>query len=46
MNHNRIYDIIAILVVAVWGTTFICTKILIQYGLSPQEIFFYRFLVA
>lgn len=40
------YHLIAILTVAIWGMTFISTKILINYGLTPQEIFFYRFLVA
>lgn len=43
---NTLYNIIAIAVVAVWGTTFISTKILIENGLAPQEIFFYRFLAA
>lgn len=40
------YHLIAILTVAIWGLTFISTKILINHGLTPQEIFFYRFLVA
>lgn len=40
------YHVIAILTVAIWGLTFISTKILIQHGLTPQEIFFYRFLIA
>ena len=31
------YHILAILTVAVWGTTFISTKILINNGLSPQD---------
>ncbi len=43
---DTLYNIIAIAVVAVWGTTFISTKILIGYGLAPQEIFFYRFITA
>lgn len=29
-----------------WGTTFVSTKVLIQNGLSPTEIFTYRFLLA
>ena len=33
------YHLIAILVVAIWGLTFISTKILINHGLTPQEIF-------
>lgn len=40
------YHILAILTVAVWGTTFISTKILINNGLSPQEIFLLRFIIA
>ncbi len=40
------YHLIAILTVSIWGLTFIATKILINHGLSPQEIFFYRFLIA
>lgn len=40
------YHLIAILTVAIWGLTFIATKILIHHGLTPQEIFFYRFLIA
>ncbi len=31
---------------AVWGTTFVSTKVLIQNGLSPTEIFTYRFVLA
>lgn len=40
------YHILAILTVAVWGTTFISTKVLIESGLSPQEIFLLRFIIA
>ena len=40
------YHLIAILTVSIWGLTFIATKVLISYGLTPQEIFFYRFLIA
>lgn len=40
------YHLVAILTVSIWGLTFISTKILIQHGLTPQEIFFYRFLIA
>ena len=40
------YHLLAILTVGVWGTTFISTKVLIENGLSPQEIFFLRFLIA
>ncbi len=40
------YHLIAILTVVIWGLTFIATKVLINHGLTPQEIFFYRFLIA
>lgn len=37
---------LALLTVTIWGATFVSTKILINNGLSPNEIFFYRFLIA
>lgn len=40
------YHLIAILTVIIWGTTFVSTKILINYGLTPVEILLYRFLLA
>lgn len=43
---NFVYHLMAIFVVAVWGVTFVSTKVLINYGLSPQEIFILRFIVA
>lgn len=36
----------ALLIVAVWGCTFVQTKVLINAGLRPDEIFFFRFVVA
>lgn len=45
-KKNYTYHIIAILVVGIWGLTFISTKVLIGHGLSPQEIFLLRFLIA
>ena len=44
--HNAKYHILAILTVAVWGTTFISTKVLITNGLTPHAIFFIRFVIA
>lgn len=38
--------ILAFLIVAVWGVTFVQTKVLINAGLTPTEIFFCRFLLA
>lgn len=47
MGQNKgFYHFLAILTVVVWGATFVSTKILINNGLSPNEIFFYRFLIA
>ena len=45
-TKNYIYHLIAILTVGIWGLTFISTKELIEHGLSPQEIFLLRFLMA
>ena len=36
----------AFLTVAIWGSTFVFTKILLQNGLSPAQIFTLRFIVA
>ncbi|MDR0896099.1 MAG: DMT family transporter [Prevotellaceae bacterium] len=47
MNNNRyLYHLIALAAVTVWGLTFISTKKLIQQGITPEEIFVLRFLVA
>lgn len=40
------YHLLALAVVAVWGVTFVCTKVLIQAGMHPVAIFFVRFLLA
>jgi drug/metabolite transporter (DMT)-like permease len=32
--------------ILVWGTSFVATKVLLQHGLAPKDIFFYRFLLA
>ena len=37
---------VAILVVFIWGETFISTKILITNGLKPADIFLFRFTLA
>lgn len=36
----------AVFTVAVWAETFVSTKILLNIGLLPPDIFFYRFLLA
>ena len=44
---NRfVYHAVAFLVVAIWGSTFVFTKLLLQHGLSPAHIFTLRFLIA
>lgn len=40
------YHILAIVTVAIWGATFVSTKVLLQYGLSPVDIMVYRFALA
>lgn len=44
MAHK--YHIVAFPTVAVWGTTFVWTKLLIINGLSPAQIFTLRFIIA
>ena len=48
MSHNKriLGHIVAFLVVAVWGSTFVFTKLLLLSGLSPAQIFTLRFIVA
>ena len=44
MGKARIFDhLLALLVVAVWGVTFVCTKTLIAAGMDPAAIFAVRF---
>ena len=43
---NKIYHIIAIVTAAIWGTTFISSKVLLQEGLSPAMIMTLRFAMA
>lgn len=38
--------IVAFVTVAIWGTTFVWTKLLIYNGISPAQIFTLRFVVA
>ena len=42
----HIYHILAILTSAIWGTTFISSKLLLQEGLSPAAIMILRFVLA
>lgn len=43
---KAIVYLIALLIVVLWGCTFVQTKLLINSGLYPEEIFFFRFLIA
>lgn len=43
---KTLFHLLAFLTVCIWGVTFVSTKTLIGIGLSPTEIFIYRFLIA
>lgn len=40
------YHLVAFLVITIWGSTFVVTKLLLLAGLSPAHIFTLRFLIA
>lgn len=40
------YHFAALFTVAVWGATFVSTKVLIAHSLTPAEIFLLRFALA
>ena len=47
MNSQRIaYHVVAFMVVAVWGSTFVFTKLLLLGELTPAQIFTLRFIIA
>lgn len=46
MKNGIVGHLCALFVVAVWGTTFISSKVLLNDGLMPAEIFFFRFSMA
>jgi len=47
MSERRlVYHFLAFITIAIWGVTFISTKVLINNGLHPAPIFFIRFLMA
>ena len=37
---------VALFVVLIWGTTFVSSKVLLNSGLLPADIFFVRFVIA
>lgn len=45
-HKNFLFHLAAIAVIAVWGTSFVSTKVLLDAGLHAVEIYIYRFLIA
>ena len=46
MRSHWQYHLVAFVVVAIWGSTFVFTKMLLLAGLSPAQIFTLRFIIA
>lgn len=46
MEKTFLGHFLAFLTVAIWGSTFVFTKMLLLHGLSPAQIFTLRFIVA
>ena len=46
MKSNWAYHLLAIVIVGIWGVTFINSKVLLLHGLTPHEIFQLRFLIG
>lgn len=46
MKHQFLYHAVAFLVVAIWGSTFVFTKLLLLAGLTASQIFALRFIIA
>jgi len=45
-NPGLLYNLTALFTVSMWGMTFVSTKMLISYGLTPTWIFISRFVLA
>lgn len=45
-NNTWIYHLVAFATVAIWGCTFVSSKVLMLNGLSPAQIFTLRFFIA
>lgn len=45
-NKVLLFHLITAAVVTIWGVTFVSTKVLLQHGLGPMDIMFYRFVIA
>jgi len=46
LSGSLIYHFVAFVVVAIWGSTFVFTKLLLLSGLTPAQIFTLRFIIA
>ena len=48
MERNRTWmgHLAALATILIWGSTFVSSKVLLNSGLDPADIFFYRFLMA
>lgn len=46
MQLHYLATLVALMVVAIWGETFVSSKILLMEGMSPADIFFLRFSIA
>ena len=49
MRHSGriiMYHVLAVLVVAIWGSTLVSTKLLMQHGMRADEVFVARFAIA
>lgn len=44
--NAKMYHLLALITICIWGTTFVSTKVLLGCGLTPSEIFIVRFLLA
>ena len=45
-NQRFLYHAVGFLVVAIWGSTFVFTKLLLLGGFTPAQIFALRFIIA
>ena len=46
LDQRLLYHATAFLVVSIWGSTFVFTKLLLLAGLTPAQIFTLRFIIA
>ena len=46
IKQHILYHAVVFLVVAIWGSTFVFTKLLLLGGFTPAQIFALRFIIA